>query len=48
MTESYTKLHVGKESKITPSKESLDFILSYSKSVEVKKKGIKKVLIHLN
>jgi len=48
MTESYTKLPVGKESKIVPNKASLDFILGYSKSVEVKKKGAKKVLIHLN
>ncbi len=48
MTEQYTMLYEGKERKHSPKSSTLSAILAYSKSVEVKKKAARKVLIHLN
>lgn len=48
MTEQYTKLCAGKELKLSPKSSTLSAILAFSRSVEVKKKGARKVLIHLN
>ncbi len=48
MTEQYPKLHIGNNQEVSPKTSTLQAILSYSKSVEVKKKGQKKVIIHLN
>ena len=49
MANSYSKTAPGMvEDKKEPSNSALQFILNYSKSVEVKKSKQESVLIHLN
>nr|WP_299201714.1 hypothetical protein [uncultured Brumimicrobium sp.] len=49
MANSYSKTAPGMvEDKQEPSKTTLQFILNYSKSIEVKKSKKESVMIHLN
>jgi hypothetical protein len=48
MLNQYPKLESGRAVKTSPKNSTLQFLLAYSSSIEVKKKGSKKVLIHLN
>jgi hypothetical protein len=48
MLKKYPEIAPAEELKIGPNSKLLHSILNYSKSVEVKKNGKNKVLIHLN